>query len=160
MEINIIKGDLLTLKSPDDIILHQVNCQGVMGRGLANQIRKLYPDVYETYKEEIDRRKQARDRFSPVDGYGMLGKIQICRSNNHPTIINLFSQNYYGTDKNYTDYVSLKSCLRTVNGLFKGSTVSLPWGIGCGLAGGDWDRVLSIIKGCLQDCTVNIYKLN
>lgn len=157
--VNFLKGDILTLKSPDNIIVHQVNCQGVMGAGLAKQIRANYPVVYQTYKDEIDRRKQARDRFSSVDGYGMLGRIQVVHTDG-PTIINLFAQNYYGRDKQYTDYTAFKSCLKTVNTLFKGKTISIPWGIGCGLAGGDWDKILSLIKGCLQDCTVNIYKLN
>ena len=40
-----------------DIICHQVNCQGVMGSGLAKQIRERYPIVYEEYKKWCDESK-------------------------------------------------------------------------------------------------------
>ena len=38
-------GDLL--ESNCNFICHQVNCQGVMGSGIAKQIRNLFPFVYE-----------------------------------------------------------------------------------------------------------------
>ena len=38
-----------------DILCHQVNCQGVMGAGLAKQIRSKYPEVYEQYKEDFSK---------------------------------------------------------------------------------------------------------
>lgn len=38
-----IKGDIF--QSSADVILHQVNCQGVMGSGVAKQVREKYPDV-------------------------------------------------------------------------------------------------------------------
>lgn len=36
-----IKGDIF--QSGADVILHQVNCQGVMGSGVAKQVREKYP---------------------------------------------------------------------------------------------------------------------
>ena len=42
-------GDLLT--APQKCIAHQVNCQGVMGSGVAKAIRNEYPKVYKEYKE-------------------------------------------------------------------------------------------------------------
>ena len=33
-----------------NVIAHQVNCQGVMGSGVAKQIRDRYPEVYTQYK--------------------------------------------------------------------------------------------------------------
>ncbi|WP_411668007.1 hypothetical protein [Bacillus subtilis] len=38
--IKIIQGDLLEAK--ENIIAHQVNCKGVMGSGIALQIKKKY----------------------------------------------------------------------------------------------------------------------
>lgn len=42
--IEIIEHDLLMLDC--DIICHQVNCQSVMGSGIAKQIKTKYPNVY------------------------------------------------------------------------------------------------------------------
>ena len=47
--ITVINGDLLS--SQEDYICHQVNCMGVMGAGVALQIKKVYPDVYNQYQE-------------------------------------------------------------------------------------------------------------
>lgn len=45
----IVHGNLLDIES--GIIAHQVNCKGVMGAGLAKQIRLKYPIVYQAYIE-------------------------------------------------------------------------------------------------------------
>lgn len=51
--------------------------------------------------------------------------------------------------------------MRKINHIFKGQHVGLPQ-IGCGLAGGDWNRVKTIIQNELKDCfvTVVIYNKN
>ena len=50
------------LESDANIICHQVNCQGVMGAGLALQIRKRYPSAFEEYRGTCtkSRRESAR----------------------------------------------------------------------------------------------------
>lgn len=34
-----------------DVIIHQTNCQGVMGRGFAKQIKEKFPEAFEAYKD-------------------------------------------------------------------------------------------------------------
>ena len=34
-----------------DIIGHQVNLHGIMGGGIAREIKERFPDVYEEYRE-------------------------------------------------------------------------------------------------------------
>ena len=53
--IKIVKGNLLD--ATEDIIAHQVNCMGVMGSGLAKQIRNKYPEVYANYKDYLKNYK-------------------------------------------------------------------------------------------------------
>lgn len=50
--IRIVDGDLFAARDVD-IIAHQVNCQGVMGSGVALQVRKLFPDVFDGYKSLV-----------------------------------------------------------------------------------------------------------
>ena len=47
--IKIIQGDIL--KSKENIRAHQTNSVGIMGSGLAKQIKKIYPEAYEDYKK-------------------------------------------------------------------------------------------------------------
>jgi len=45
--LNVINGDLLDITK--GLIAHQVNLKGVMGDGLAKQIKDKYPNVYSQY---------------------------------------------------------------------------------------------------------------
>jgi len=39
------------LDFPGDVIVNTVNCQGVMGKGLAKQVRETYPEGVHNYLE-------------------------------------------------------------------------------------------------------------
>jgi O-acetyl-ADP-ribose deacetylase (regulator of RNase III) len=56
---------------------------------------------------------------------------------------------------NPLDYEALALCLRKINHSFKGLRVGLPK-IGCGLAGGNWGKVKSLIQSELKDCDVTV----
>jgi len=47
MPIQVIAGSLL--EASENIIVHQVNCQGAMGSGIALQLRNKYPLMYLSY---------------------------------------------------------------------------------------------------------------
>jgi O-acetyl-ADP-ribose deacetylase (regulator of RNase III) len=49
----LVNGDLLT--TPINIIAHQVNCMGVMGAGLALQIKNKFEWAYQDYCEALQR---------------------------------------------------------------------------------------------------------
>lgn len=158
-----VKGDILG--SHADVIIHQVNCQGVMGAGLAKQIRDKYPVVYLAYKALCDDDERMRMRTGQSQS-GLLGRIQVCYKDNYPigrvedpqVIVNLFAQDRYGREQRYTDYEALRLCLEKVNQRFAGKSVAVPYKMGCGLAGGDWNVVSRIIKETLRDCDVIMYE--
>lgn len=141
------KGDVLD--SNADVICHQVNCQGVMGAGLAKQVRSRYPAVYTAY----------RNTCNTTSKHELLGTVLIVRISDTQSIANIFGQYAFGTDRRHTDYTALRKALSKLNICFAGKTIALPHGIGCGLAGGDWNAVLSIIDSSLTDCKVQIYSL-
>ena len=118
------------------IILHQVNCQGAMGSGVALAIRNKWPKVYEKYREHYKKAK--------------LGMIQIIHIDYNLLIVNLFAQDRYGRDKCHTDYDALSDCLKKVSNWHLNNHTDLhiyiPYKMGCGNAGGNWDIVYSIIK--------------
>ena len=56
--IPIIEGNILDYDK--DIIVQQVNCQGVMGGGLAKQILMKYPEVPKEYKKYWTKKKKKK----------------------------------------------------------------------------------------------------
>lgn len=72
----------------------------------------------------------------------------------------------YGRGKQHTDYDALRSGLK---GVFEsvvwttsslcGYSIAIPYGIGCGLAGGEWRVVRPMIDEIFQNYDVSIYKL-
>ena len=136
-----------------DVICHQVNCQKKMGLGLAKEIRKRYPEVYNGY---ID--------FCEVFEYDgdLLGQCNVVKVNEPDRygpryIANLFGQQYYGTGVLYTEYTALEmSFIKLRNWINKNINkehviLAVPYKIGCGLAGGDWNTVLNIINNVFED---------
>jgi len=73
------------------IICHQVNCQGVMGAGLARQVRAKYPQVYAPYRAYC------------ATG-NVLGTVLFVPVSDNNIIANIFGQDKYGRDRQYTDY--------------------------------------------------------
>jgi len=135
--MRIIDKDILDVSY--GIIAHQVNCQGVMGAGLALKIARKWP--------EIKRRYQRCCITNSVFGLG-LGEIDWEYAQKSLIIVSLFAQDRYGKDKRYTDYDALAKCLDKLSDLrsVMGKDVYLPYGLGCGLAGGDWDVVSELIE--------------
>lgn len=119
------------------IFCHQVNCRKVMGAGIAKQIRNEYPEVYAEYKH-ID---------NPI-----LGSILPVFTSDGRICINMYAQDGFGRDKRYTDYTAFKSCLRAIVGLVadhhihQDVLIAFPYMIGCGLAGGSWNVIESLIE--------------
>ena len=142
-------GDIFT--GYVNIIGHQVNCQGVMGKGIASIVRSDYPKAYDEYIG-----------YSKANKGNLLGNAQIVKCGGK-YICNLYSQEYYGNDKTkvYTSYEALKKSLTILKDYAKskGLVVGLPYGIGCGLANGDWNTVYNIIKEVFSDYYVIIYRI-
>ena len=127
-------GNLLHVT--DGVIVHQVNCQGAFGAGLAKQIAAMYPTAKADYLEYIR-----------LNGKGeqCLGTVCYSHVSSTLTIAHAFGQNYYGnaykTGKTYTDLSALVACLETVCRDNPGNDVFIPYRIGCGLGGESWCNV-------------------
>lgn len=136
--MNIINGDILDVK--EGIIVQQVNCKGVMGAGLAKQIRNKYPNVYKTY---INNLKSLR-----LKNIHPLGNVDFTKVGDRLAVCNFYAQYSYGRHSIHTDYEEFEKCLIKLKDKIgiKNINVYFPYGIGCGLAGGDWNIVLSLIE--------------
>jgi len=144
-----IDGNLITLAQAGefDVITHGYNCFCTMGSGIAPQIKKAFPAAWE-YDLKTDKGDiQKLGTYS----YGQ----DVVKNNKFLTIINSYTQYHYDASKKPLDYEALTLCMRKINHNFKGKSIGLPL-IGCGLAGGDWQRVKSIIERELSDMDVCI----
>lgn len=146
-----ISGDILTPNKEGRgvIVCHQVNCMGVMGAGLALQVKMKHPDVLKLYRDKC--------RQIAV-GIGGLGDVQFCSvvADAGYIVANIFGQYGYGRDKQYTDYDALRMAFRKIAMSFPTYTVRIPYLMGCGLAGGDWNTVCKIIEETLVAAEVDV----
>ena len=146
-----IKCDIF--ESGADIICHQVNCQGVMGSGIAKQVRQRYPWVYAHYKYLCNEE-------TPDELLGVIEEVYI---NEIQMIINIFGQKDFGYDgKCYTDYDKLKSALETIKTYHNNKSIAIPYLMGCHRGGGDWNIVYKMIEEVFgdSDCEVLICEYN
>lgn len=151
-----VNGNILTPNTEEHgvIVCHQVNCQGVMGAGLAKQIKIRFPRVFMCYREKCRHIKS---------GAGGVGDVQFCSVVDKAgyIIANIFGQEGYGQDKPYTDYASLHKAFNTIAKTFPSYTIRIPYLMGCGLGGGSWDTVYQIIQNTLvvSGVEVEIWRL-
>ena len=142
-------------ESGADIILHQVNCKGVMNSGIAKQVHMRYPNVYDAYRRLCSNSENAND---------LLGLVQIIATQeleNPKYIANLFAQADYGRKKKcYTNYLALKKCLQRVHDAqrIKSARIAIPYHMGCCRGGGNWSIVSEMIEQIFKDRNVVICK--
>lgn len=166
MSIHYKTGSLLD--APVDYICQQVNCQGRMGSGIAKQIKEKWPVVYTQYIAGfMEREKKITEMCGGWEqqldvSETLLGHLQQIKVNDKQTVINMFSQQYYGYDgKRYTSYDAFWECLNGIKvSVPKGSKIGFPHKIGCGLGGANWNIIMAMIVTVLEeDYEVYIYKL-
>ncbi|KKM65512.1 hypothetical protein LCGC14_1490620 [marine sediment metagenome] len=139
-----IDGNILDIDN--GIICHQVNCKGVMGAGLALQIKNKWPEAYDGYMTAYRGK------------YWCLGEILPVLVSDDLCILHMAAQKEYGREpgKIYTNYMALATCMIKANDFAKAvdRPVYLPYGIGCGLAGAEWKTVSEMIDKFMPSAVV------
>lgn len=155
--IKFVEGDMFD--GPEFYKVHQVNCQGVMGAGIAKTVKDNYPNVYKNYKHACDLQKSSSD---------LLGKVQVVKVTDKDFyIVNLFGQdNYHSLSGRCTNYEAFYTCLEKlrdyINNTSNNKTVAFPYKIASNLAGGDWNVINAMITSVFEntdiDVTIYVYK--
>ena len=141
-----INGDLLELAKSYkfDVIAHGANCFKTMGAGIALQIKKQFPDVYQ---------KDYQDIRTPTQRWGDYTAITYSNGKKVLSVFNLYTQYSPGPDLDYTALeLSLKKLAKNIK---PNSKIGLPQ-IGCGIGGGNWLKVKEIIQRVLSEHNVTI----
>jgi len=138
--MKIVDGNLLDSKA--DYIGHQVNTYGVMGGGIAQQIKAKYPKVFEEYIHFCNNKNKEE----------LLGNVLPCELESGQILLNLFGQ------ETQTDYFSLRKCFDVVAHHYGDKAIAMPYKIGCGLGGGDWNMVSEMLKEIFDGCDITLYR--
>lgn len=142
MKANIKFGNILDAKG---IIMQGCNAQGVMGSGLAKDIRNKWPEVFSVYADYINDKR--------ISGEGFMGDaIPFVPNESNVVIMNCITQEFYGKygqepGKRYVSYKAIDTAFRRVYEFIKAGQmydINYPL-IGAGLANGDWSIISAII---------------
>ena len=155
------------------VIVHQVNCMGVMGSGVAKQVRDRFPSVFLAYHHAV----------KTLDHNCLGGCLVVeAKENSNLRIANLFGQYYYRGFKEddlylvdefwkqpeidkqtvkairFTNYeafwsglVRLKEVLREDE-----TKIAFPYKIGSDRGGADWEVLKEMIKSVFKDTNKEI----
>lgn len=146
--IKVVHGDVLKVER--GIILHGCNAQGVMGSGIAKQIKEQFPKAYETYRKVYE--EHGLQLGSIVwKSVGKSGETY------NKWIGNCITQNLYGkSGDRFVSYDAIADCMEKVvdfleiNCFEQGFPVVFPQ-IGAGLGGGNWNVIEKIIDETIPD---------
>lgn len=133
-----MKGDLLALaeRGKFDMIVHGCNCKNTMGSGIAKQIKDKYPEAYKA-DTEYDT--------LPYHKLGNFSRAKIYSSTNF-TIVNAYTQyDYLPRGQDHFEYASFAVILQKLAHYWGNYDFGFPY-IGMGLAGGDSDRIISMLE--------------
>ncbi len=175
-EIQIISGNLLDFPphcktDPDkyigiNVIAHSCNCQNVMGAGIARQIKGRSPQAYEAdtkcYNNEYNEGGHWKVR---IGDYSKAEITSMFLPNNKGRIYNLYTQSGYGGGKRRVNYEYFHQALKNMQEDLisiqeeagQPQVLGLPYGISCGLAGGNWKIIKAIIEDIFLNSPIKTY---
>ena len=131
-------------------VIHGCNAQGVMGSGIAKQVKVKHPEAYTEY----------RRMYHAFPNGKMLGRYCVAGVGSDFSIINAVTQEFYGTDgKKYTSYDAVSNIFKDIAKDFKGQKVvmAIPKKFASDRGGACWKTVKQLIKSELEDTDIILY---
>ncbi|MBF0290381.1 MAG: macro domain-containing protein [SAR324 cluster bacterium] len=129
-----ISGNIL--KADAEAIVNTVNCVGVMGKGIALQFKKAYPENFKVYE------KECRDKKMKV---GKMLTFHTSSLMNPRYIINFPTKRHWKGKSRYEDIESGLAALVEEVKQFNIQSIAIP-PLGCGLGGLEWPKVRKMIE--------------
>ena len=140
--ITYVVGDLFT--SPAKVLVNTVNTVGVMGKGIARDFKRIYPEMFEQYQEYCE------------NGMLDIGKLWLYKTP-HKWILNFPTKRHW-RNKSIIEYIEagLQKFVDSYDS--KGiESVSFPM-LGCGNGGLDWKtQSQPIMESYLQNLPIDVF---
>ncbi len=133
--IDLVKGDIL--EADAEALVNTVNCVGVMGRGIALQFKKAFPENYKAYKAACDKKEVNLGKVFTYDLNRLYG-------HNPRFIINFPTKGHWRSKSKIQDIESGLTSLVEFLQKEKIRSIAIP-PLGCGLGGLHWKEVKPLI---------------
>lgn len=141
-------GDLFE-QSDVTHIVHQANLYHAFESGIAKDIKRLYPYAYQTDLGSLRGDRAKLGAYSRTSAFTL------------PVVFNMYSQDGRDPKERVTNYAAMGASLLRIERVLclwnrKTTLLGIPHGIGCGLAGGDWNVVRAIIESAFAKSPVRV----
>jgi len=132
--MKLTRGNLL--EADVEALVNTVNTVGVMGKGIALQFKKAFPDNFEAYKRESDAERLE---------IGRVFVYQVGGITNPRDIINFPTKKHW-RERSRIEFIreGLKSLVEAIR-TYNISSIAIP-PLGCGNGGLNWDEVRPLIE--------------
>jgi len=150
--ITYLKGDATSPQAKGEkIICHICNDLGGWGKGFVLAISKRWAAPEKDYRDW--HRHRSKNDFA-------LGKVRFIDVGNYMAVANMVAQRGMKTGSNGPPirYDAVSKCLESVSkeAAARKASIHMPR-IGCGLAGGKWEKIEPIVKSELVDKGINVF---
>lgn len=150
--ITYLKGDATVPQAKGTkLIAHVCNDLGGWGRGFVLAVSRRWPEPEQAYR--IWHRERAKSDFG-------LGAVQFVQVEPEIWVANMIGQHgiKVGSSGPLVRYEAIQECLAQVGRKAKelNASVHMPR-IGCGLAGGEWEKIEPLIEQELSQQNIAVY---
>jgi len=138
--VKFIKGNIL--RADAEALVNTVNCVGIMGKGIALQFKKAFPESYFREYQKACRNKELQP-----------GKVVVWNTGqfvNPKYIINFPTKQHWKTNSKYEYIESGLNVLKNEIKKLNIHSIAIP-PLGSGLGGLQWSKVKSMIQVALAD---------
>jgi O-acetyl-ADP-ribose deacetylase (regulator of RNase III) len=159
MTIQIIDGCIFEAfdSGEIDFLFHCCNMQNNFGAGIAKEIKERYPRAYDADTQWYQHKSSK---------FYSIGVVHFEYPLRLGAVFNLYGQEYYGkygewykVSGRQLSYEYLgEALLQAAEQIPRDRIIGIPYGMGCGLAGGNWGNVLGLIELHLLQHQVKIYR--
>ncbi len=139
--IRVLRGNFID--EDVDAVINTVNCVGVMGKGIALQSKKAFPDNFDAYTKACHNGEIKPGHMFVFETKRMLGPKYI---------INFPTKRHWKDRSRYDDIAAGLPDLATMIRKLGIKSIAIP-PLGCGLGGLDWKQVQPMITEALAGLT-------
>ena len=140
--MKVVQGDLIKMAKDGEfsLIAHGCNCFHTMGSGIAQTVKKEFPEAFIADQGTLHGDKNKLGSCS----YCMIPEFVSTVRHTPLLVVNAYTQYSFGGDEVHVDYDAVRSCMKWLKLNYPHQIIGLPK-IGAGLGGGDWDLISKII---------------
>ena len=139
--ISYIEGDIF--ESPAQVIVNTVNTVGVMGKGLALDYKRRYPNMFDKYRIACEKRNLT------------IGKLMLFYEPDHWILLFPTKENWRNPSK--IEYIE-KGLMKFVQTYSAKNISSIAFPkLGCGNGELDWNTVKPIMDSYLRNLPIDVY---